>query len=216
MATSVEDPVGAAAERVRHDPMEHERFWNLPNTITVVRTGAVPLLLSLPLFPGVLGSRVIGFCFVLAALSDMLDGWLARRGKQITHIGKLLDPLADKLVISTALIVMLAMENRIPEWATFMVVIIIGRELAVTALRGIASAGGQVMAASALGKWKAATQSVAAAALIFHYPLYGLPAHTIGMVLLFAATGLTLFSGYAYFAEYFGGRRGTATPEDGR
>ena len=73
-----------------------------------------------------------------------VDGWLARRGKMVTHVGKLLDPLADKLLVSTALIVLLAM-GRIPLWALWMVVVIVGRELAVTGLRGIASAGGQVL-----------------------------------------------------------------------
>jgi CDP-diacylglycerol--glycerol-3-phosphate 3-phosphatidyltransferase len=96
--------------------------------------------------------------------------------------------------------------GRIPIWATWMVVVIVGRELAVTGLRGIASAGGQVMAASWLGKTKTLSQNIATGALIFHYPTAGLPAHAIGMVFLAAATALTLGSGYAYFANYFGAR----------
>ncbi len=185
-----------------------ERFWNLPNTITTLRTGVVPVLVLLPLWPDPASSRVIAWCFIVAALTDILDGWLARRGKQVTHIGKLLDPLADKLLVSTALIVLLAMEDRIPIWATWMVVVIVGRELAVTGLRGIASAGGQVMAASWLGKAKTLSQNVAIAALIFHYPTFGLPAHEIGMTLLAVATALTLVSGYLYFRSYFGGGPG--------
>src|SRR5262245_10055643 len=137
-----------------------ERFWNLPNTITVLRTGAVPVLLLLPLFDhSRTASHAIAWIFIAAALTDLLDGWLARRGQQVTHIGKLLDPRADKLLVSTALIVLLVSHypplapgqppdpmTRIPSWATWMVVVIIGRELAVTGLRSIASAGGQVMA----------------------------------------------------------------------
>src|SRR5262245_55401979 len=85
-----------------------ERFWNLPNTITVLRTGAVPVLLLLPVVGGSrFASHVIAWVFIVAATTDLLDGWLARRGKQVTHIGKLLDPLADKLLVSTALIVLL-------------------------------------------------------------------------------------------------------------
>ncbi len=189
----------------------HERFWNLPNTITMLRTGVVPLLVLMPLWPDQAGSRVIAWCFIVAALTDILDGYLARRGPQVTRIGKLLDPLADKLLVSTALIVLLAMDDRIPIWATWMVVVIVGRELAVTGLRGIASAGGQVMAASWLGKAKTLSQNIAIAALIFHYPIFRLPAHEIGMTLLAVATALTLVSGYLYFRSYFGGGPGGGT-----
>jgi CDP-diacylglycerol--glycerol-3-phosphate 3-phosphatidyltransferase len=181
-----------------------ERFWNLPNTITVLRTGALPVLMMLPLFPEREGSRVVAWCFILAALTDLVDGWLARRGKQETSIGKLLDPLADKLLVSTALIVLLAM-GRIPIWATWMVVVIVGRELAVTGLRGLASARGQVMAASWLGKLKTLSQNVALGALLFHYTTLGLPAHDIGMGFLALATAVTLVSGYLYFRDYFVG-----------
>jgi len=184
---------------------EREAFWNLPNTISVLRLGVVPVLLLLPWANGRRGSQITAWLFILAALSDLLDGWLARRGQQVTHIGKLLDPLADKLVISTALIVLAAM-GRIPIWAVWMAVVIVGRELAVTGLRGIASAGGHVMAASWLGKVKTLSQNVAVGALLFPDPTLGLPAHPIGLTLLGLATILTLWSGYGYFADYFGGR----------
>lgn len=207
MATSAhEGPDGpsvvSATARV---PLARERFWNLPNTITMLRMGVVPVLLLLPIAHDKGSSQLIAWCFIVGALTDLLDGWLARRGKQVTSIGKLLDPLADKLLVSTALIVLLAM-GRIPIWATWMVVVIVGRELAVTGLRGIASAGGQVVAASWLGKTKAVSQNIAIGALLFHYTTFGLPAHAIGMVFLGVATALTLWSGYVYFAEYFRGR----------
>ena len=185
-------------------PGADEHFWNLPNTITAVRAAVVPVLLLHPFFPSETGSAAMAWLFIAAAVSDLVDGWLARRGQQVTHIGKLLDPLADKLLVSTALIVLLAM-GRIPLWATFMVVIIVGRELAVTGLRGIASAGGQVMAASSLGKLKTVAQNIAVGALLFHFETLGLDAQAVGLVFLFAATALTLISGYAYFAEYFRG-----------
>ena len=193
-----------------------ERFWNLPNTITVLRTGAVPVLLFLPILGASrFASFLIAWAFIVAATTDLLDGWLARRGKQVTHIGKLLDPLADKLLVSTALIVLLVSPYprvpgsegldlaRIPGWATWMVVVIIGRELAVTGLRSIASAGGRVMAATWLGKAKALCQNVSIGALLFPAETLGV-AHTLGMTLLFVATALTLASGYLYFRDYFG------------
>jgi len=206
MATSATEPAGGPARSTQDTGAKgRERFWNLPNSITMVRTAAVPILLLLPVFPGRTGSRVIAWCFIIAALTDLVDGWLARRGQMVTHIGKLLDPLADKLIVTAALVVMLAM-GRIPLWATWMVVVIIGRELAVTALRGIASAGGQVMPAVPAGKVKAVVQNFAIGALLFHYQTLGLPAHEIGLTLLALATAATLVSGYVYFAAYFKGR----------
>jgi CDP-diacylglycerol--glycerol-3-phosphate 3-phosphatidyltransferase len=182
-------------------------FWNLPNTITALRAAVVPVLLLHPFFPGEAGSTAMAWIFIVAAVSDLVDGWLARRGQQVTHIGKLLDPLADKLLVSTALIVLLAM-GRIPLWATWMVVTIVGRELAVTGLRGIASAGGQIVAASSLGKQKTVVQNIAVGALLFHYQTIGLDAHRVGMAFLFGATALTIASGYRYFADYFRGLAG--------
>jgi CDP-diacylglycerol--glycerol-3-phosphate 3-phosphatidyltransferase len=182
-----------------------EKFWNLPNTITVVRLAVVPVLLAFPLFDGPVGSKIVAWLFIVSALGDIVDGLAARWGQQVTRIGKLLDPLADKLTVATALIVLLNID-RIPEWGTPLVVVIIGRELAVTGLRGIASAGGQVVAATWPGKVKTLTQNVAIGALLFPDPTLGLPAHRIGLILLAAATALTLWSGYVYFADYFGAR----------
>jgi CDP-diacylglycerol--glycerol-3-phosphate 3-phosphatidyltransferase len=185
-----------------------EIFWNLPNSVTMLRIGVVPVLICMPMAQGPSGSRFMAWAFILAALTDILDGWLARRdgGRDITRIGKLLDPLADKLLVSTALIMMLAM-GRIPLWGAVMVVVIVGRELAVTGLRGIASTHGHIVSATWPGKVKAIAQSVATGALLFHYETLGLPAHEIGMTLLAIATALTLWSGYLYFQDYFGWHR---------
>jgi CDP-diacylglycerol--glycerol-3-phosphate 3-phosphatidyltransferase len=158
----------------------------------------------------------MAWLFIAAAVTDLVDGWLARRGQQVTRIGKLLDPLADKLLVATALIVLLA-AGRIPHWGTPMIVVIIGRDLAVTGLRGFASSHGHVMAAAAAGKAKTLVQNIAIGALLFPDPTLGLPAHPIGLALLVVATALTLWSGYGYFASYFaddGGRR--ALEENGK
>jgi CDP-diacylglycerol--glycerol-3-phosphate 3-phosphatidyltransferase len=200
MATSLGEPT--APPSAQPAAPARERFWNLPNSITALRMLAVPVLLLLPLWPGPAGSRFVAWVFIVAALTDIVDGWLARRGQQVTQIGKLLDPLADKLLVATSLIVLLSV-GRIPPWALPLVVVIIGRELAVTGLRGIASAGGQVMAARWPGKLKAVAQNVAIGALLFPAGTLGLPNHAIGMTLLGLATVLTLWSGWIYFAEYF-------------
>ena len=181
-----------------------ERFWNLPNTITVVRTAVVPVLMGFPLYAGPVGSQVVAWLFIIAAFGDLLDGWAARRGSQVTKIGKLLDPLADKLTVTTALIVLLNM-GRIPAWGLVLVVVVIGRELAVTGLRGIASAGGQVVAAGWQGKLKTTAQNIAIGCLLFPEGTLGVPNHALGVTLLAVATALTLWSGYVYFADYFAG-----------
>lgn len=204
-AEAFSNPPQAAEPMLDGSGLPIEEFWNLPNTVTMLRTGVVPILVFLPLAQGPAGSRFMAWAFIVAALTDWLDGYLARRhgGRYVTRIGKLLDPLADKLIVSTALIMLLAI-GRIPVWAAGMVVVIVGRELAVTGLRGIASTHGTVVAARGPGKIKTIAQSAATAALLFHYKTFGLPAHEIGMTLLAVATGLTLWSGYLYFADYFG------------
>lgn len=208
------DAVAVPAREAHPMPSElvRERFWNLPNSVTMLRIGVVPVLLFLPMATTVSGSRFMAWAFILAAVTDILDGWLARRsgGKDITRIGKLLDPLADKLIVSTALIMLLSI-GRIPLWASWMVVVIVGRELAVTGLRGIASSHGQIVAATGPGKLKTIAQTVATAALLFHFETLGLPAHDIGMTLLAIATVLTLWSGYLYFSDYFGWRSPAST-----
>lgn len=182
-----------------------EVFWNLPNAITLGRIAVVPVMLAIPFFQSEWGSQVMAWCFIAAALSDIVDGWLARRagGEGITRIGKLLDPLADKLLVSTALIMLLAI-GRIPEWGAPMVVIIVGRELAVTGLRGMASTDGHAVGAAWQGKVKALVQNFAVAALLFHYETIGLPAHDVGLGMLAVASILTLWSGWVYFSDYFG------------
>jgi len=183
---------------------EREVFWNLPNAITVGRIAMVPVMLLIPFMLTEWGSQVMAWCFIVAALSDILDGWLARRGggEQITRIGKLLDPLADKLLVCTALVMLVAV-GRIPVWAAPLVVIIIGRELAVTGLRGMASGDGHAVGASWQGKLKAFVQNFAVGALLFHYQTIGLPAHELGLVTLALAAALTMWSGWVYFADYF-------------
>ncbi|MBW2275692.1 MAG: CDP-diacylglycerol--glycerol-3-phosphate 3-phosphatidyltransferase [Deltaproteobacteria bacterium] len=201
-----ESPGSSVAAEFAPSESGREDFWNIPNTITVVRTGLVPILVLMPFMLSKTGSQILGWLFIAAAISDLVDGWIARSFKQITKVGKLLDPLADKLIVSTALVMLLAV-GRLESWTAFMVVIIVGRELAVTGLRGIASADGTIMAASGLGKAKAFTQNVAVGALLFHYETLGLPAHEVGVTLLAFASALTLWSGWDYFADYFAWRR---------
>jgi CDP-diacylglycerol--glycerol-3-phosphate 3-phosphatidyltransferase len=145
---------------------------------------------------------VLAWVFILAATTDVVDGWLARWGEQVTRIGKLLDPLVDKLLVATSLIVLLAV-GRIPQWCVPLVVVIIGRELAVTGLRGFASLDGHVMPARLSGKLKTLVQNVAIGALLFPAGTLGVPNHGLGLSLLAVATLLTLWSGWELFAAFF-------------
>jgi CDP-diacylglycerol--glycerol-3-phosphate 3-phosphatidyltransferase len=182
-----------------------ENFWNLPNAITLLRIGLTPFLLMLPWFEGAAWSAIMGFGFLAISLTDLLDGYLARRHGTESRIGKLLDPLADKLLVMTAFVMLVAVD-RIPSWGLPLVIAILGREIAVTALRAMASAEGIVVEASPLGKWKTGFQIAALTALLVHFPMLGLPVQQLGLVLLIVATVLTVWSGYEYFALYLTGR----------
>jgi CDP-diacylglycerol--glycerol-3-phosphate 3-phosphatidyltransferase len=173
-------------------------------------------LAAFPWFPE--HSRWVGWLFILSSVGDIADGYLARRSGSITSIGKHLDPLADKLTSATALIVLLGM-GRIPslwglpapQWAAVAVAVIIGRELAVTGLRGFSSEFGVVIAAEWPGKLKTLSQNLAAGFLLFPEGTLGMPNHQIGGLLLALAVVLTLWSGWGYFAAFFG--RGAAQPK---
>jgi CDP-diacylglycerol---glycerol-3-phosphate 3-phosphatidyltransferase len=179
----------------------HENFWNLPNGITLLRIGLTPLLLLLPWFEGPAWSAIMGFGFLAISLTDLLDGYLARLHGTESRLGKLLDPLADKLLVMTAFVMLVAV-GRIPSWALVMVIAILGREIAITGLRAMASAEGIIVGASPLAKWKTGFQIAAITALLVHYPFLGLPSHELGLVLLVIATALTVSSGYAYLRTY--------------
>ena len=195
----------SADTRTRIRRPKREAFWNAPNAITLSRIAAGPLVLFLAPFPGPRGSLLVGLGFLAVSLTDLLDGYLARRDGTVTRIGKLLDPLADKLLAMTAFLMLVALA-RIPLWAVPLVILILAREIAVTALRGMASADGVLIHASSLGKWKTGFQIAALTGLIIHYPWYGVPFHALGMALLWIAAALTLWSGWDYFAAYLGGR----------
>ena len=173
-------------------------FWNLSNGLTIFRIGAIPFVVVLMVFPGKWTSFVAAFIFLLAAISDGLDGYLARRRNTVSNLGKLLDPLADKLLVCTALIMLIPL-GRVSAW---IVAVIIARELAVTTLRGVVAAQGMIIAASGLGKRKSLAQLSATNLLILHYPYFSLDIHLFGTALLWIALVLTVWSGIDYFARF--------------
>ena len=169
------------------------------NRITMMRIGAVLPILLLIHFPNVYTCWIAMILFVAAAVTDFLDGYIARREKQVTNFGKFLDPLADKLLICSILIEMVGL-GWVPAW---IVIIIIIRELAVTGLRAVAADKGVVIAADWYGKWKTVFQIIAMVPLLIHFPFLGLPVHLIGTVVLYIALVLTIFSGCNYFYLFY-------------
>ena len=189
-------------------PSTPAKILNLPNILTMVRIAAIPLLCVLLLSP----SRESGFwaaaLFAAASVTDWLDGYLARKMQIVTVFGKFLDPIADKLIVMAALIMILPFD-RVPAW---MVLVILGREMIITGLRGIASTEGIVIAASNLGKFKTIFQLVAIIGLLLHYdyhwffgidhPLLVVNMHNVGMFYLWIATVITICSGVDYLAKF--------------
>jgi CDP-diacylglycerol--glycerol-3-phosphate 3-phosphatidyltransferase len=168
---------------------------NLPNLLTMLRILAVPVIVValLGVTPG--GDTLAAGVFALAALTDGLDGYFARSRDAVTTFGKLMDPLADKLLIVAALISLVSL-NRLAAWVAM---VIIARELAVTGLRALAAERGVVIAASWMGKVKTILQIAAIFALIVQNP-----APVWANVLVYLAVAMTLISGADYF---FGLRR---------
>jgi len=172
---------------------------NLPNTLTIGRIFLVPIVVAVLLTVEIRNWAPWGASlFLAAALTDLLDGYLARRRKQVTTLGRLLDPIADKLLISSALISLVQLKIA-PAW---MVVIIIGREFAVSGLRSIAAHEGFSVDVSKLGKGKMVTQVAAVVGLILGYKYGGWVKHT-ATVLLWAVVVVALVSMVQYFREFW-------------
>jgi CDP-diacylglycerol--glycerol-3-phosphate 3-phosphatidyltransferase len=177
---------------------------NLPNSLTIARMVLVPLLV-VALLTEFEGRRIAGLpkelvaavIFGIASITDWLDGYLARRRRQVTWLGQILDPIADKLLTSAAFISLVQL-NLAPAW---MVAIIIGRELAVTGLRNLAYSRGIAMPASPLGKIKMVGQVVTILALILG-DVYWPDLRVIGQAGLWVVVGLALTSAADYFLRY--------------
>jgi len=172
---------------------------NPANQVTLARILAVPVLVLLLYFPSKPVNAAAMVVFILVALTDLADGFIARRWNLVSNMGKFLDPLADKLLISSVLI-MLVFHGWAPAW---MAIVIIARELTVTGLRAIAVDQGYVLAADSFGKLKAVIQVVAMCPLILHYPWWGFDPQPLGALLLSIALILTVFSGAKYVVHFF-------------
>ena len=141
-------------------------IWNIPNALTMSRVAMIPLVLYYVTAGTPRDAVIAGWLYGATAVTDLLDGYLARKQGLVSVFGKFLDPLADKLLVMATLVYLTRM-GRIAPW---IVVVLLGREISITALRSIASSEGVVIAAGESGKWKAALQMVGIACLVLHFP----------------------------------------------
>lgn len=195
--------------------MTRKTRWTPANIVSALRMAVAPIIVLLT-YVAIWSGQILphqmvdqlthpwimftaAILFVTAGLSDILDGYLARSRNEVTNLGKFLDPLADKVVIMTALI-LLVRTGWAPAWIAIAIII---REVAITALRSMASAEGIIIAASKPGKYKTVTQNIAIFALLVHYDFFGLPFHLFGTVVLYGALLLTLYSGWDYMKKFF-------------
>lgn len=174
---------------------------NIPIALTLIRIVLVPLVIVFLISSDRVHVLIAAAIFLAASLTDWLDGLIARRTNQVTRLGTLLDPVADKLLVAAAL-VSLVQVDMVPAWIAW---VIIGRELAVTGLRGVALSMGVVVPASRLGKLKTVMQYVALTLLILEkgVPAEFVPFHLVADVSLWVALGITVLSGLDYFYSFF-------------
>lgn len=192
-----------------------QEFWNLPNMLTLARIAVIPLFVWFIYDADPFYSLMAALVFAGASITDVVDGYLARRWNMITVVGKLMDPLADKL-IAMAAFVMLVRLGRLEAWV---VIVLLARELIVSGLRMIAATEGMVIAAGQEGKWKTSLQLVSVIALCIHYPhefnflvtSFPVDWNQVGRVLMYVSMVLSVWSAATYFQAFLAmlARRGS-------
>lgn len=173
--------------------------FNIPNLLTWLRIALIPLVVAVYYYlPEPWGYPVSAMIFALAGITDWLDGYLARRLGQVSRFGAFLDPVADKLMVAAALV--LLVDQHGGTLLSIAAIIIIGREIAISALREWMAQIGQStkVAVSFIGKLKTTAQIVAILLLLYYYPILGLPIYEMGLVFLYIAAALTLWSMLQY------------------
>jgi CDP-diacylglycerol---glycerol-3-phosphate 3-phosphatidyltransferase len=192
----VTSPISKPGKKLR--PLRDE-ITDIPNVITLARVALIPLVLWLASTPGLFYAWAACVTFVIAAATDALDGYLARRLGLVTVLGKFLDPLADKLIVLSTLIILVG-TGRAPAW---LVVLLMARELAITGLRAVASQEGFVIAAGTGGKIKTVLQLVGIAFLLVDYPLHVggivVDCHQVGIWITYGSLVMSILSAVEYF-----------------
>src|SRR5713226_8530327 len=176
---------------------EHTMPLTPPNLVTLFRIATAPFLVWLLIYTGPAASWAAAGVFFVATISDYFDGYLARSYNSVSTLGKFLDPMADKLVVMTALIMLTGM-TRMPHVPAWMVVVLVARETMVPGLRAVAAAEGLIGGADEPGKYKMALQSIAIHGLLIHYTYFHVDFFAGGMFVLWIAVAVTVWSGIDY------------------
>ncbi len=182
---------------------DYMTFATTPNLLTLLRILFVPVVVGILFIRETQWDVVAGILFSIASITDYFDGYIARIQKIETVYGKLMDPLADKFLVVSALIMLQDLGRIHP----IVVMLLICRELAITGLRALASAEGVIIPASASAKWKTATQMVAIPFIITRSGLFGIPLYPLGMFLLYISLGISLWSAKDYVVDFFNGMK---------
>lgn len=179
-------------------------IWTLPNLLSLFRIVIIPVLVYLLTFSDPFSSLLAASLFLLASLTDYFDGYFARRNRSVSDLGKILDPVADKLLIASVLIMLPAMdrpsEPSVPAW---LVVLILARESAVTVIRGIALTEGIVMEAETLGKHKLILQVFGVVGLLVHFTYGGIDFFAVGVYFLGLSAAIAVWSGVNYHLQFY-------------
>jgi CDP-diacylglycerol---glycerol-3-phosphate 3-phosphatidyltransferase len=177
------------------------KIFNVPNLLSISRILSVPVFIILMLEPSPLRALSAGIVFSLASATDWLDGHLARKWGQVTKTGKLLDPIADKILIMSALVILVEIRSDVVH--AWIAIIIIGREFAVTGLRAIASSDGIIIPAETAGKYKVGAQITAVLSLLLDYYWNREWLRDLGSFALWMAMLLSVYSAVGYFRTYW-------------
>ncbi len=188
-----------------------EEAKTLPNILTYLRIAIVPFVVYLLWKSDMESGFYAVLLYAAAAVTDYVDGFLARSYNQVTTVGKFLDPLADKLLVISILVLM-TVQGKVPAWA---VMLIIAREITITALRALAAAEGLIIAAEKLGKYKTAFQMVALVGLMLHYEyainmwffVAAIDFHKVGLILLYISLIFSIWSAGDYFKGFIKAHR---------
>ena len=171
---------------------------NLPNSLTIIRIILIPIFVVILLVRIRYGDYIAALIFSVAALTDSLDGYLARKRREVTTLGVILDPLADKLLVTAAIISLVEL-SRIPGWTA---IAILGREFAVSGLRAIKAEQGIVIPASWMGKLKTISQIAAILLIILEKSFEQVFSFPLGLWMLYLAVAITVLSGIQYFYNF--------------
>lgn len=179
---------------------------SLPNKLTMIRVVLIPIMIAIYLLRNLIGLSaywIMGIVFLVASFTDFLDGYIARKQNIVTTFGKFMDPLADKLLVMTALMILVDVNFSFSwMWMPFWVpLLILSRELIVTSIRLVAVGNGQIIAASKLGKYKTASTMAAITVYLVLLPLNIFVFNLIGWILMGLAILMTIISGVDYFIK---------------